>query len=208
MAASPPKESRHRAQRSVAQRNWNLCVAFASRAWEALTDPQRLAWNVHAKSLRISGHSCFTGVNAPRIRDSLPVLTTVPAAVAGSGATILKRLLIGNWRGQLTLTVEVSLPPGVRISIWASRPCNQGVSFNGKCPRLGELPEPVGNMIDNTRPYFEKHGEYIEARGLELVGKRIFVRVREEAGVGRARFEARNAVVPPPNVSAKAPKKH
>ena len=71
-----------------------------------------------------------------------------------------------------------------------------------------EFFEINGNMIDITRPYFEKHGEYIEARGLELVGKRIFVRVREESGVGRALFEARNAVVPPPNVSAKAPKKH
>ena len=207
MAFRPPQESRRRSKRSADQRKWNLCVALASRAWDALTDEQRLAWNTAAERRRISGHSYFTGVNAPRIRDGLPVLTEVPAPVAGSGKAILKRVLISNWRGQITLKVEVSLPRGVRVTVWASRPCNQGVSFNAKCPRLGELPEPVGGMSDITAPYFEKHGEYIEARGMELVGKRIFVRVREESGSGPAHFEEKNAVVPPPGVPVKALKK-
>jgi hypothetical protein len=207
MAFRPPPEPRRRTQRSADQRAWRLCVALASRAWEALTDEQRLSWNSHAALQRISGHSFFTGVNAPRIRDGLPVLMEVPAPVVGSGQLIFKRLLISNWRGQVTLKVEVSLPPGVRASVWASRPRNQGVSYNAKCPRLCELPAPVGGLSDITAPYFAKHGEYIEVHRLELVGKRIFVRVREEPCAGAAQFEEKNAVVPPPGVPARAPKK-
>ena len=203
MAHRPRKEGRRQPVRSADQREWNRCVALASRAWDALTDDQRLAWNVAGKSRRISGHSYFTGVNAPRIRDGLSVLTEVPAPVAGSGKAILKRLLISNWRGQVSLKVEVSMPPGARVTVWASRPCNQGVSFNAKCPRLGELPRPVGGISDITTRYFEKHGKYIEAHQMELVGKRIFVRVREESGSGPAQFEERNAVVPSPGVQPK-----
>jgi hypothetical protein len=207
MARKPRKEARRRTVRSADQREWNRCVALASRAWEALADEQRLAWNTAGKRRRISGHSYFTGINAPRIRDGLPVLTEVPTPVASSGKAILKGFVLSNWRGQITLKLEVSPPPSVRVTVWASRPRNQGVSFNAKCPRLGELPQPAGGMSDITAPYFEKHGEYIEARGMELVGKRIFVRVREESGVGSALFEEKNAVVSPPGVHAKALKK-
>ena len=207
MARKPRKEARRRTVRSADQREWNRCVALASRAWEALADEQRLAWNIAGKRRRISGHSYFTGINAPRIRDGLPVLTEVPAPVASSEKAILKGFVISNWRGQITLKLEVSPPPGVRVTVWASRPCNQGVSFNAKCPRLGELPHPAGGMSDITAPYFAKHGEFIERQGMDLVGKRIFVRVREESGVGPALFEEKNEVVPPPGMHAKALKK-
>src|ERR1035441_10066164 len=166
MARKPRKETRRRAVRSADQREWNRCVALASRAWEALADEQRLAWNIAGKRRRISGHSYFTGINAPRIRDGLPVLTEVPAQVASSGKSILKGFDISNWRGQITLKLEVSPPPGVRVTVWALRPCNQGVSFNAKCPRLCELPQPAGGMSDITAPYFARSEE-------RRVGKRV-----------------------------------
>ena len=207
MPRKPRQGIRRRKARSADQREWNRCVALASGAWEALTDEQRLAWNTAAKDRRISGHSYFTGINAPRIRDGLPVLTEVPTPVASGGKAILKGFVIKNWHGQVTLNLAVSPRPGVRVTVWASRPCNQGVSFNAKSPRLCELPQPAGGMSEITAPYFAKHGEYIERHGIDLVGKRIFVRTREELGAGRAQFEGRNAVVPPPGVHTKAPKK-
>src|ERR1035441_218474 len=166
MAGKPRKEARRRTIRSADQREWNRCVALASRAWDALTDQQRLSWNSHAKRRRISGHSYFTGINAPRIRDGLPVLTEVPAPVASSEKAILKGFVISNWRGQITLKLEVSPPPGVRVTVWASRPCNQGVSFNAKCPRLGELPQPGGGEGHIPRPFFGKPGKFFGGEGM------------------------------------------
>ena len=198
MARKARKEVYGRKGRSAAQREWNIAVGLASMAWEALSDEQRLAWNAEGKSRRSTGQRYFTGINAPRFRDGQEPLTEPPAQPVYSGKLILKRLVICNWVGRITLKLEVSLAPGVRVTVWGSRPCNRGVSRTPDCPRLGDLPVPVGGVADITELYFRKHAEYMRAHGMHLVGKRIFIRIRVEQDAGPGLFEGTNAVVPEP----------
>jgi hypothetical protein len=118
-----------------------MAVGLASMAWEALSDEQRLAWNAEGKRRRSTGQKYFTGINARRLRDGQEPLTELPARAVYSGRLLLKRLAISNRGGRITLQLEFSRAPGVRVTVWGSRPCNRGVSRSPKCPRLGELPK-------------------------------------------------------------------
>ena len=200
MARKPRKEGRRRAVRSADQREWNVAVGLASRAWLDLTDEQYRTWNVAAKSRRTSGQRYFTGVNAPRIRDRQEPLKVPPAPATYSGKRILKRFIISNRGDRITLVLVVFPVPGVRITVWGSRPCNRGISVGIRCPRLGELPAPQGGVSDFTWHYFRKHWEYIEKNGVELVGKRIFIQLRVELEGWGKLCERASAVVPPPEV--------
>jgi hypothetical protein len=53
-------------------------------------------------------------------------------------------------------------------------------------------------IIEITALYFKKHGGYIQQQGMELVGKRIFIRTRQEMDDGANLFEEVQAVIPPP----------
>jgi len=207
MARKPRKDARRRPVRSDAQREWNVAWGLASKLWNDLSEEQRLAWNVQGKNRRSTGQKYCTGINAPRFRDRLEPLRVPPALASYSGEKILGRFLIRNRGGRITLKVEVSHVPGVRVTVWGSRPCNPGVSGWAKCPRLGELPPPVGGVSDITAIYFLKHWKYIEKHGVQLVGKRIFIQLRVElVGWGKL-FEGANAVVPPPKGRGWAVKK-
>jgi hypothetical protein len=189
---------RGRKGRSVAQRRWARAVGLASKAWEGLSDPQRLAWNAEGKRRRSTGQRYFTGINARRLRDGQALLTEVPAQKAYSGKPVLRRLVIGNRGGQITLKLEVAPAAGVRVTVWGSRPCNRGVSRSPKCPRLGDLPAAAGGASDITELYFRKHGEYIATSRLQMAGKRIFIRTRVEMEGGPGLWEGTNGVVPEP----------
>jgi hypothetical protein len=207
MARKPRKDDRPRPVRSADQREWNVAVGLASKLWETLSDEQFRTWNVLAKTRRTSGQRCFVGVNAPRFRDGQEPLMVPPPPATYSGKRILKRFLISNRGGRITLMVVVSRIPGVRITVWASRPCNRGVSGWAKCPRLGDLPAPTGGVCDITWLYFQKHWDYIEKHGVELVGKRIFIQLRVELEGRGKLFEVAQAVVPPPEERRGAAKK-
>ncbi len=198
MARKLSREVRGRKGRSAAQREWNVAVGLASMAWERLTDEQRLAWNAEGKRRRSTGQRCFTGLNARRFRDGQEPLAEIPPPPVYSGKRILKGLSIHNRGGRITLNLEVSLAPGLRVTVWGSRPCNRGVSRTPKCPRLGELPAPKSGWCDITALYFRKHAEYMRAHGVQLVGKQIFIRTRVELDGGADLFEQASAVVPEP----------
>ena len=200
MARKPRKEGRRRPARSADQREWNVAVGLASKAWLDLSDEQYLTWNVAAKSRRTSGQRYFTGVNAPRIRHGQGPLKVPPAVATYNGKRILKRFVISNRGDRITLVLVVSPVPGVRITVWGSRPCNRGILVGIRCPRLGELPAPQGGVSDITWHYFRKHWAYIEKNGVELVGKRIFIQLRVEVGGWGTLREVASAVVPPPEV--------
>jgi hypothetical protein len=207
MARKPRKDVPRPSVRSAAQREWNVAVGMASKLWDNLGEPQRLAWTARAKTRRSSGQRYCTGVNAPRFRDRQEPLTEPPAPPTYSGKNILRRLVIRNQGGRITLKLEVSHVPGVRVTVWGSRPYKPGISVGIRCPRLGELPAPEGGVSDITWLYFGKHWEYIEKHGVELVGKRIFIQVRVELEGWGALYEPASALVPPPEVRGGAAKK-
>ena len=198
MARKPRKDGPRRSARSADQREWNVAVGMASKLWNILSDPQRLAWNARAKALRSTGQKYCTAVNAPRLRDRLEPLREPPAPPSYSGKKILKRFVIRNEGGEISLELELSHVPNVRVTVWGSRPCNPGISSGVKCPRLGELPPPKAGVSDITWLYVRKHWAYIEKHAVGIVGKRIFIQIRVELEGWGGLYESASAVVPPP----------
>jgi hypothetical protein len=185
--------------RSDAQQEWNACVGYASQAWEHLTDEERLEWNVAASTNRSTGQRYFVQINAPRIRDHETVLRTPPASEPLTPRLVLQALIITNRNNRISLKVRLSGVPAGRYTVWGSRPCNLGLSNAPKCPRLGPLPEPVNNISTLTSLYFLKHGPYIEKHKLQLAGKRIYIRLREERSQGPGIYQQARAIVPGPD---------
>jgi hypothetical protein len=107
---------------------------------------------------------------------------------------------IRNRGGRLTLELEFWRKPDGPRTVWASLPCNLGQKKPTSCPRLGWIPATQGRWCNITRLYLDKHGAQIKERGLQLVGKRIFVRLRLEVDEGVALFEQAKAKVPKPEV--------
>jgi hypothetical protein len=149
MTRKQDRAVRRKKSRSADQRQWNAAVARASRAWEDLTDEQRLVWNNEAKTRRTSGQRLFTGINARRFYDGLEMLTGLPRPASYGPTRILRQLLITNRRGRITLKLELSSVPTARFTVWASRPCHRGLSVCDKCPRLGPLPPAQDGFSGN-----------------------------------------------------------
>jgi hypothetical protein len=184
--------------RSAAQLEWNGAVACASEAWEFLTDEERLTWRVAGSNLRMTGQRYFVRINAPRIRDGLPFLTTPPPSERPGPRLLLKELIITNPRSQLSLKLRLAGLPAGRYTVWGSRPCNMGLANAPKCPRLGPLPTVVDDLTDVSAIYWLRHGPYIEQHHLSLSGKRIYIRLRQERDEGPGIYQQVRAVIPPP----------
>jgi hypothetical protein len=207
MPRKPRKEIRSEPARSADQREWNVALGMASKLWNILSDPQRLAWNARAKAMRSTGQKYCTAVNAPRFRDRLEPLLEPPAPPTYSGQKILNRFVIRNEGGAISLELELSHVPNVRVTVWGSRPCNPGISSGVKCPRLGELPAPEAGVSDITGLYVRKHWAYIEKHAVGFVGKRIFIQIRVELEGWGGLYESASAVVPPPEGRSGSAKK-
>ncbi len=187
-------------ERPGATPQWQGSAALIEvmQAWEELTDEQRLSWNVEAKTRRRHGVNYFKQVNLRRLRRGEELATTPPRPQPHSAKPLLKQLHLRNRRGRVTLELELHRAPTTPTTVWGSRPCNRGAAKPRNCPRLGWLPESKGRRIEITGPYFQKHAQYLDAHRLPLVGKRIFIRTREERDDGVNLYEEVHAVVPGP----------
>lgn len=182
--------------RSAAQRQGNAAMLQVMKAWEALSDEQRLTWDVHGAHRRMKGINDFKQVNLRRLRRG-EELAWVPSLFKPYDARpLLKALDIRNRDGRITLELQLRRVPDSPRTVWASLPCNLGLKKPRRCPRLGWLPAPQGRWCDITSLYFKKHGEYVKQHGLQLVGKRIFVRTRHETDDGPNLYEQVKALVP------------
>jgi hypothetical protein len=168
------------------------------RLWEELTDEEFLTWNVAAKLRRMKGVNYFKMVNLRRARRGDPLVKLPPESKPRDPRPILKGLIIRNQPGRITLKLELRRVPTSPTTVWASRPYNRGALKPDKCPRLGWLPKARAKVREITREYFGKHGEYLTKHNVQIVGKRIFVRVRQEVDEGASLYEQANAVMPPP----------
>jgi hypothetical protein len=166
-------------RRSAAQCEWTAAVAKASLHWRELTQQELLTWNVQASLRRMSGQRYQVQCNAGRIRDGLAPLRLPPRPAFYDPNGALKRVLIINQRGRVTLRVELRGVPTARITVWASRPLDRWVSRCYKCPRLGPLPAGDGPVRDFTALYVKRHGRL-------TVGKWFRLLLRQESGNGRA----------------------
>jgi len=202
-----PSQRGHNPVRSPDQHAWNACVGLASRAWEWLNDDQRLTWNVQASTNRTSGQRLFVKINARRLYDHKPLLTEMPARKAFAPGRILKALVVTNHGRRISLKLCVAPAPGAQLTVWASRPLNQGVSVCHNIPLLGPLPSSADEWFDITELYYRKHGPHLKANRIPLVGKRIIINLRQELDDGAKSVEQARALIPPPELRSRAAKK-
>jgi len=207
MPSKPSNGGSRKPARSADQRAWNACVGLASRAWEWLIDEQRLTWQAQASTHRTSGQRLFVKINARRLYDSKKLLTEFPEPKDFSSGRHLKALVITNHRHRLTLKLRASPAPGGQFTVWGSRPLNQGISVCHWCPLLGPLPPADGEWIDISDLYRRKHGPYLKANALQLTGKRVIIRLREELDDGSKTVQEVRALIPPPEPRSRSPKK-
>jgi hypothetical protein len=69
------------------------------------------------------------------------------------------------------------------------------------------LPAAVGEWIDISDLYRRKHSPYLKANALQLTGKRIIIRLREELDDGSKAVQEVRALIPPPEPRSRSPKK-
>jgi hypothetical protein len=187
-----------RSCRSDAQLQGSAALVEVMRAWEALSDQDRLAWDAQGSTRRMKGVNFFKQVNLRRLRRGEELARVPPPLKPYDGGPILKGLAIRNRNGMITLHVELRRLPAAPRTVWGSLPSNLGLKQPHACPRLGWLPHSRSRRIEITGLYFAKHGEHIRRHGLQLVGKRIFIRLRQELDEGASLYEQAKAVVPPP----------
>ena len=192
-AHTVPKKTRTRAQR-LNSANFGAIA----RAWSALTEPQRLAWIAKAEHTKtrsrlgeshpLSGQTYFMRVNNLRAGCGLDLLTEPPPC-AQHISNPVRSLIITNLAGKITLRLQLAEPPDGDIMVFGAAPSNAGTYKCFKCPRLGLLPAPVGNLSDITSLYVKRHG-------VPPVGKRVFIRTRPQNDGPRDRYIEIHALVP------------
>ena len=201
------KAGRGRTGQSAEQRQGTAALIQVMKAWEALSDEERLVWNVQGQNRRMKGINYYKKINLRRARRGEELARVPPQSKPYNGARVLKGLGIRNrGSGRLALKLEVCRAPTAPTTVWGARPCNRGVARPDKCPRLGWLPAPVAGASDITGLYFQKHGEYIKEHRVQLAGKRIFIRIRQEVDDGPNLYEEVKALVPEPEGRARRQK--
>jgi hypothetical protein len=191
-------EGRGEKGRSAAQRQGNATMTRVMKAWEELSDKERLTWEVAGTSRRTNGIKRFKQVNLRRLGLGEELARVPPRSKPYDGEPLLKRLNIHNRDGRITLELELWRAPAAPWTVWGSPPSNLGVKRPRQCPRLGWLPALQGGRSVISGLYFKRYSEYIKEHGLQLVGKRIFIRLRQEVDVGMCLYEEVKAVVPKP----------
>lgn len=198
MPGRPGMGGRRRTARSPEQQEGSAAFTYVIKMWEELSDEEHLAWNAQGSNRRSHGVNYFKTVNLRRARRGEELTRLPPPSKPYDPKPVLKHLVIRNRGGRITFKLELRRVPSVPTTVWGSRPCNRGLARPDKCPRLGWLLVSAAVMIDITELYFKKHGGYIQQQGMELVGKRVFIRIRQEMDEGANLFEEVQAVIPPP----------
>lgn len=184
--------------RSAAQQRGPIAMRQVMQAWEGLTDEEYQTWRVAASSRRRKAIGYFKSVNLRRLLRGEELARLPPPSRTFNPKPVLKRLSIQNRAGRITFALELHRTPTEPMTLWGSRPCNRGSARPDKCPRLGWLPARANRQFDITDLYFKKHRDYLIRNQVQIVGKRIFIRLRHEIDEGANLYEQVNAFVPPP----------
>lgn len=206
MANEHRKKTRRPAGRSLAQQQGSTALIEVMRAWEDLTDTERLAWRTYGQTQRRRGIDCFKSVNLLRLRRGEALARVPPPPKPYDGNDVLKALEIQNHAGRITLKVHLHRLPTTPRTVWGAFPCNRGLERPDKCPRLGWLPAPKSLVCEITALYYEKYAQRIWNSKQPLAGKRIFIRLRQETDDQTKLYEEIAAIVPDPEPPTKGRK--
>ena len=176
------------------------------RAWENLTDMERLAWRIYGQTQRRRGINCFKSVNLLRLRRGEELARIPPPPKPYDDNHLLKELEIHNYAGRITLKLHFYRLPTTPRTVWGAFPCNRGLEKPDKCPRLGWLPPLKDGVSNITALFYQKFGKRIWNSTAPLAGKRIFIRLRQETDDQTKLYEEIAAFVPEPEAPPKSRK--
>ena len=167
--------------RSSAQRQARAYLTTESRAWDGLTDAQRLAWTNAAKEVQsksrlgmsgtLTGNQLFVKINTSLLTIGGDAVTA-PPAVPSWEALPITALTITNVSNVVAIKLTTTGAPADGSMLRGAAPCNPGIA---RCPDvayLGTLDSPVSNAITITAAYTARYG-------VPAVGKRVFVTVNQ-----------------------------
>ena len=178
MASKKPKTAAHKTVPTPDQRRARAEMSLLSAAWNDLTEEQREAWYVkartnrrggrRARARRRSGRRLFFKANFRRLALKQELLSDPPQQESFC-PTPLVRLVITNHAGRIALKLRLTVGQAEGVMVSASRPLNAGVMVCRKFTRIGLLPAPKSGMSDITKLYVAKYG-------VPAVGQKVFIR--------------------------------
>jgi hypothetical protein len=177
----------------------DTAMRIVAEAWNNLTDEHRDRWyvagpyvpsrKVFGKAGRLDGRGFFFKANLPRARLGQELLPEPPAQ-AGFGRNPAVAFIITNDKWDFAMELTLARAPTEEIMLWASPPCNAGKKRNWDYRVLGLLQTPVEGVNNFRRLYVKRFG-------VPPVGKRVFVRIRQQTNGWRGDPWEGSAVVPP-----------
>ncbi len=183
---------------TVARVEADIAMRIVAKAWNSLTEEQAHRWalagpyvpsrKVLGKAGHLDGRGFFFKVNLPRARLGQELLLEPPAQ-AGFGPNPAVAFTITNDKWDFAMELTLARAPTEEIMLWASPPCNPGKRRNWDYRVLGLLQTPVEGANNFRRLYVKRFG-------VPPVGKRVFVRVRQQTNGWRGEPWEASAVVP------------
>ena len=199
------KKGYPRKRLTVARDEADKAMFIVAEAWNHLTDSRQDPWyvagldvpsrTVLGKACHLDGRGFFSKVNLPRARLGQELLLEPPAQVDFASNPAVA-FTITNDKWDFAMELMLSRAPTEEIMLWASPPCNAGKRRNWDYRVLGLLQTPVEGA-NNFRKL------YVKRFGVPPVGKRVFVRVRQQTNGWRGKPWEASAVVPPMEGGAK-----
>ncbi len=182
-----------------AKRRSEASMRTAADVWEHLTDEQRQAWDVagantpsrkvFGKTGHLSGHEFCSKINNSRTAIGLEPLESPPPQ-ATFGRSPVAGFTISNDRNGLALKLILARAATEEIKVYGSPPFNQGRRRNWDYRVLGALADGAQGANDITQLYVMRFGE-------PPIGKRIFIRSRQQINGWQGPPSDFTAVVPP-----------
>jgi hypothetical protein len=156
-------------------------MAYVSRRWQLLTDPQRSAWNLMAadsavmgfmgRSTSLPGYNLYVRMNTFRLDIGLSVFD-LPPALPPFTPNPVAELLATKEGDVFKLKLHVLSPPAEHTLVLGARPCSAGIQRVQHLPFLGFLPAPVDGWCDITDLFVQRYGA-------PAAGKAVFIRTRQ-----------------------------
>ena len=92
--------TRGRKGRSPEPRHENAAMTEVIKAWEGLSDEERLPWRLEGESRRMHGINYFKQINLRRLLRGEELARVPPQSKPYDGKPVLKRLRLGNQIGR------------------------------------------------------------------------------------------------------------
>jgi hypothetical protein len=168
--------------------------------WRGLTDEQRIAWTEGGRKLHsrprlgqsgpLTGCQFFTMLNCNLASIGLERIV-LPTERTTFSANPVDMLVITNTGGEIDFKLVVRSTPVPYTIVLGTAPCSAGISYATHFVILGLLSAPEAGF-SNIRKL------YVDMFGVPPVGKRVFIRTRQQINGWEDLPKQTTAIVPAP----------